>query len=221
MGVPATAFVLAGGDSRRMGVDKALLPWGESTLLDHALDRLRRVVDDVRILCGPAPRYTGHGAPVVVDAVREAGALGALLTALERSPREWILLLAVDLPAVPSGLLTHLVERAATADAAGRDAVVPVTERGPEPLCAAYRQTSLPAIRRALAASDRRLTAFWPDVRIVTLGESELACFGPTGTLFANANTPEEYERTLRERRPLDAEWPAHRVGEAWRTTAR
>jgi molybdopterin-guanine dinucleotide biosynthesis protein A len=55
--VPAEAagLVVAGGQSRRMGRDKAVLPWAGSTLLDVALERLRACCAPVGILCGPEP----------------------------------------------------------------------------------------------------------------------------------------------------------------------
>jgi molybdopterin-guanine dinucleotide biosynthesis protein A len=59
--VSVVGFVVAGGGSRRMGRDKALVPWAEGDLLGHALARLRAVTGDVRILCGPEPRYRDGG----------------------------------------------------------------------------------------------------------------------------------------------------------------
>ncbi|HEY6549003.1 MAG TPA: NTP transferase domain-containing protein, partial [Vicinamibacteria bacterium] len=50
-------YVLAGGQSQRMGKDKALLPWGEKTLLSHALARVREATSrGAAVLCGPEPR---------------------------------------------------------------------------------------------------------------------------------------------------------------------
>jgi len=186
----ATAFILAGGASRRMAADKALLPWGGATLLDHALARLRLVTDDVRVLCGPAPRYAECGAPLVLDPAPDAGALGALLAALQATACEWLLLLAVDLPHVPPELVTFLLERALRS---GHDALVPVTSRGPEPLCAAYRRTCLAPVRECVAHGELRMTAFWPRARVATLDEADLARFGSPERLFLNVNSPEDY----------------------------
>ena len=54
-------FAVAGGRSQRMGRDKALLPWADTDLLGHALARLGRMADEVRILPGPERRYTDRG----------------------------------------------------------------------------------------------------------------------------------------------------------------
>jgi molybdopterin-guanine dinucleotide biosynthesis protein A len=181
-------FVVAGGQSRRMGRDKALLPWGERTLLDHTIERLREVTDDVRVLCGPEARYETHGVPVVPDEVKDQGALGGVLSGLMALDRPLGLFLAVDLPAVPVALLQSLV-----AAAPGFDAVVPVWTHGPEPLCAVYSGTCLEPIRRRLAAGHAKMTSFWPDVRVREWGPADIGRFGPPADLFANLNGPLDY----------------------------
>ncbi|MGE0455015.1 MAG: molybdenum cofactor guanylyltransferase [Vicinamibacteria bacterium] len=189
-GPSLTAFVVAGGRSRRMGRDKALLAWGERDLLAHALARLVELTPDVRILCGAEDRYQERGRPLVRDPEPDGGALVGIAAGLAATGVEVALFLAVDLPLVPVDLLRALV--AAVADA---DAAVPVTERGPEPLCAAYRRTCLDPIRRRLAAGDRKMTAFWPDVRVRTVGTAEVRAFGDPDRLFLNVNDQDDYQR--------------------------
>jgi molybdopterin-guanine dinucleotide biosynthesis protein A len=184
---PPTGFVVAGGLSRRMGRDKALLPWGGATLLDHALDRLRRICGRVFILAGPDRRYEDHGAPVLLDSARGAGPLAGLVAGLAQLGDEPGLFLAVDLPEVPVALLAHLVARAAAADA-----VVPLSTGGPEPLCAAYGKACLAPARRRLAAGEFKMTSFWPDVRVAQVSPDEWGRFGPPETLFRNLNTPND-----------------------------
>lgn len=182
------AFVVAGGHSRRMGRDKALLPWGPTTLLDHAVERLRRVASDVRILSGPELRYADRGIREHVDVVPDAGALGGVYTGLCEVGDGPGLFLAVDLPLVPAPLLARLVELAE-----GADAVVPVSPGGPEPLCAVYDAACREPIRRRLATGERKMTAFWPDIRVREVGVDELAAFGNPERLFRNLNRPEDY----------------------------
>jgi molybdopterin-guanine dinucleotide biosynthesis protein A len=168
-----------------MGRDKALLPWGGTDLLGHAVARLRAVTGDVGILCGPEERYRDRGLPVHVDLVRDAGPLAGLVTGLAAASGRPGLFLAVDLPQVPVGLLRRLVEWTA-----GCDAVVPVSPRGPEPLCAVYGPGCLEPVRRRLTAGELRVTSFWPDVRVREVGPDELADFGDPEDLFRNLNTP-------------------------------
>jgi len=178
-----------------MGRDKALLPWGETDLLDHALARLRAVASDVRILCGPGKRYLDRGLPVEPDLALDAGPLAGILTGLLAAAGRPGLFLAVDLPHVPVGLLRWLVERVESCDA-----VVPVLPRGPEPLCAAYGPGCLEPIRRRMAAGDFKMTGFWPDVRVLRLGVTELAAFGDPADLFLNLNAPTDLRNSRRRR---------------------
>jgi molybdopterin-guanine dinucleotide biosynthesis protein A len=179
-----------------MGRDKALLPWGQGTLLDHAVARLREVCAEVRILCGPTPRYAERGLPLVVDDFVDAGALGGVLSGLRRLDGGAAgLFLAVDLPLVPIALLRHLLE-----SSLGVDAVVPSSPRGPEPLCAVYRQSCRAAVERRIAAGEPKMTSFWPDVRVRALPVVELAAFGDPTAIFQNANSPDDYAALAGER---------------------
>jgi molybdopterin-guanine dinucleotide biosynthesis protein A len=179
-----------------MGRDKALLSWGDTDLLDHALARLRMVTDDVRILSGPERRYFDRGVPVVVDPAPDLGPLGGLAAALEAASGAEILLVGVDLPLIPPALLTRLVELSP-----GFDAVVPVSARGREPLCAVYGAGCREPVRRRVAGGDLKMTSFWPDVRVWEVGPSELGAVGDPEKVFLNVNAPEDHERAQAVRR--------------------
>ena len=171
-----------------MGPDKALLAWGGTDLLGHALDRLRAVCRDVRILSGSETRYADRGVPVVMDTVEGAGSLAGVLAGLEAAGGTG-LFLGIDLPFVPVPLLDHLARLAGPVDA-----VVPVSPGGPEPLAAVYGPACRAPIRRCLAEGRFKMTAFWPDVRVREVGPAELLAFGDPARLFRNLNTPEDYE---------------------------
>jgi molybdopterin-guanine dinucleotide biosynthesis protein A len=175
-----------------MGRDKSLLPWQGTTLLDHAIARLRVVTTDVRILCGPEARYADRGLPLVTDLPADAGggALAGVHAGLHAQGDRRGLFLAVDLPNVTPDLLAALVDAAEQADA-----VVPVTLRGPEPLCAVYGSGCREPVGRRLASGDAKMTAFWPEVRVRELKASDLGRFGDADFLFANLNTPGDYAR--------------------------
>jgi molybdopterin-guanine dinucleotide biosynthesis protein A len=186
----AVGFVVAGGRSLRMGRDKALLPWAASTLLDDAIVRLRLVCPDVRILCGPVPRYGDRGVPLVTDRIDGAGPLAGLEAALVAAAGRPVLVLGVDLPFVTTATLAFLLGRLD-----GADAAVPAPEQMPQPLCAAYSPSCLPAVQARLAAGERRMTSFWSDVSVRRLASSDFAPFGDPRDLFRNLNTPEDLHR--------------------------
>lgn len=173
-------------------MDKALLPWGEATLLDHAVARLREVTDDVRILCGPGRRYENHGAPIIPDSVDDAGPIAGLLAALESAAADETpvcLWLGVDLPAVPVDFLRRL--EATLREDPTVDAAMARTARGDEPLCAAFRvATCRPLAQHAITGTRLKLTDALSGARIAWMEAPQ--------AWFANVNTPQEYER-LRE----------------------
>jgi len=174
-----------------MGRDKALLPWGDGTLLDHAIARLEEVACEVMLLTGSEARYS-ELRPAVTDAAPGAGPLSALAAALAATERPLAVFLGVDLPRVPSALLAELVVLCR-----GWDAAVPLGPSGPEPLCAVYSESCLAAIRRRLGSGERKMTSFWPDVRVRRVGLDLLP--GGGADPFLNVNTRPDYERALRE----------------------
>jgi len=193
----AVGYALAGGESRRMGRDKALLPWGPKTLLGHALARLREATGrGAAVLCGAEPRYKDQGSPVFPDVVPNAGALGGVLTGLERLPADadFGLFLAVDLPLVPAALLRRLLQRAEEQAAEGVAAVVAFSPAGPEPLCAVYGRGCLEPIRQNVEAGRLKITDFWTAVCVHALYPGAVAEFGDPAALFRNVNAVQDYE---------------------------
>ena len=182
-------FVVAGGRSARMGQDKAMLLFSGQTLLDHAITKLRAVTDHVFVLCGPTRRYEECGVPVIEDAICGAGPAGGLYSALASAQARGhlhALWLAVDLPLVPVSVLTSLVDPLGDADVA-----MARTDTGLEPLCAAFRTTPcLTAVRHAILRGRLKLT---DALAGLNLHEAEA-----DATLFANINSPAEYNRLAR-----------------------
>jgi len=181
-------FVAAGGPSSRMGRDKALLPWGSSTLLGHAIERVAAACGDATVLCGPQARFEDQ-ARVVIDRYPGRGPLAALHAALDATESEHVLLLAVDMPRVPVALLEHL---AASADSG--DVVVPRSGNRVEPLCATYSARCLEHVHRSIEAGQNKMTSFWESLVVCEIGELELRRFGDPAALFVNVNAPRDYE---------------------------
>ncbi|MGC2639399.1 MAG: molybdenum cofactor guanylyltransferase [Acidobacteriaceae bacterium] len=146
------AFVLAGGESSRMGRDKALLDLAGRPLIAHALDKLRALGCTPRI-CGSRPDLAAF-APVIPDRIPRCGPLGGLEAALSLSDSDLNLFLPVDLPLLPLEFLRWLQTRAA---ASGAAATLPRYAGRPQPLCAIYSRRLLPGLRAALAAGNYKI----------------------------------------------------------------
>ena len=108
-----TGAILAGGNSTRMGKDKALLSVGKTTLLAHAAGRLLPLCKDCIILSNH-PTHTVPGIPRYADQVEPCGPLGGILTAFAVSNAAYLLVLAVDLPLASTALLKYLIDQVET-----------------------------------------------------------------------------------------------------------
>lgn len=194
MPIPATAAILAGGGSRRMGRDKASLPWGDVPLGIFVARRLSAWFEEVIVSSDRPGPFEGSAFRRVPDVHGGAGTLGGLHGALSAARTEWLFLTACDMPFVREGLVRFLWGLKA-----GADAIVPVTADGPEPACAYYSARCLEPASRSLEAGRFRVISFFEEVRVRFVAEAEWAAHDPRGESFVNLNTPGEYE-TLRPR---------------------
>jgi molybdenum cofactor guanylyltransferase len=183
-------FILGGGESSRMGVDKGLLEIDGEAVIVRTARVVQAVAGSARVV-GGVETYRALELQAIADDWPRCGPLGAIATALRASEAEWNLVVACDLPYLTRAWLAFLVERAG---ASAADAVVPMNERGAEPLCAMYHARGEAAIRGALEAGTRKVTEGLARVRVEYLEPVEWKCFDSEGLLFKNMNTPADYE---------------------------
>jgi molybdopterin-guanine dinucleotide biosynthesis protein A len=183
-------FILAGGESSRMGRDKALLELNGQVLIVRAASVVESVAGTCAII-GDTVRLEGLSLRVIADDFPGAGPLGGIATALRNSGAEWNLVIACDLPYLTREWLEYLVARAGRSDA---DIVLPMDERGAEPLCAMYRVRCLPAIRAALDAGTRKVTDGLAGIPADFVEPTEWKKFDSDRLLFKNMNSPVDYE---------------------------
>lgn len=189
-------YVLAGGKSRRMGEDKALLPFGGRPLGVWVAERVRQVCGKV-VVVGDPTKYAGWGFPVARDIFADSGPLGGIHAALCHSEADLNLVVGCDMPYVSPEFLEHLLQIAAETQA---DAVVPISaEYGYEPLCAVYKPSCLDRVEQALHAGHRRISEVFSALELRTVPPAEWQPYNPPGRLFQNLNTREDYEQALRE----------------------
>ena len=170
-----------------MGTDKSLLRFGNSTLIESAIDRMRKVTSDVSIV---SPRDDlAKYAPVIHDVYPDRGPLGGIHAALASSAHELNLMLAVDMPSVSAELLKRLL---AVAEESQAVVTVPQTSDGWQPLCAVYRKAFAVIAERALKAEDYKIDRLFSQVAIRRVTEAELEEWGYSSQVFMNLNTPDD-----------------------------
>jgi len=202
MGELATGIILAGGQSRRMGADKAFLVLDGQRLIERVMGVLQQVCGEIIIVSSDTRPYAMLGARVVSDSIRSFGAIAGLHAALQAMDTDLGVAVAVDMPFLSCPLLRAMVDAAA-----GWDAVIPALASGTvradaarsrakdlgiQPLHAVYRRTCVAAIRAAIERDDRRLNAFLPAVRVRYFAADEIRPYDPDLRSLVNVNTPEE-----------------------------
>ena len=185
-----TLAIQAGGESRRMGSDKALLPFLERPLILRPLQRLVTLADEVIITANQPEKYRFLGLTPFPDLFPGMGALGGLFTALSVSRYPYVAMVACDMPFAS---LELFAAELALLRESGADAVVPQSEAGMEPFHAVYQRTAcLPHIRYALQAGMRRVDSWFSEVNICYMGSDEILTHDPERLAFLNINTIEE-----------------------------
>ena len=194
---PLSAAALAGGQSRRMGTDKALLPLaaGGEPMLRVVLKRLSAVADDVLVVANNREKYEEFGAPVVPDLRPDIGALGGIQAAIASSAHDHCLVVACDMPFLSLPLLQRMAD-----EPRDYDVLVPLVpgesrQRSDglvfQTLHAIYGKQCLPFIEQRIIEGRKQVVAFFEDVRVRTLDIAEIRRWDPDLRSFFNANTPE------------------------------
>jgi len=191
-----TLSIQAGGESRRMGRDKALMPFLGRPLILQVMERLAAFADEVIITTNQPADYTFLGLPLFADLQPGRGALGGLYTAINAAKHPLVAVVACDMPFASRALFEY--ERDLLVES-GADVVISSTAEGLEPLHAVYRRaTCLPAIQDALAAGEWKLIAWFPNLKVRTLTPEETARHDPQGLAFLNLNTSEDFRQAER-----------------------
>lgn len=185
-----TLVILAGGASRRMGRDKALLPAGDGGMAERLLRRLGPVVDEVIIAGGSA---APDGARHVADRHAGRGPLAGMQAAFDVAAHPCVWVVACDLPDVESAMLGLLQSHSE-----GVDAVVPIVAGEVQGLCALYRRDVGAQIGRLLESNESSVKALLHAITTRYLDEAALRRVDPELRSFRNINTPADYEAWLR-----------------------
>jgi molybdenum cofactor guanylyltransferase len=185
-----TVAVQAGGESSRMGQDKALVPFLGQPLIQRVCTRLKPIADEMFVTTNRPADYSFLSLPLFSDTSFGHGPLSGLYTSLLSASQPFIGLVACDMPFVSPDLLAYQAKVLET-DAA--DITIPLSKDGYEPLHAVYRrETCLPVVEWALKNAQWKLIGWFSKVNVRALSFEECRQVDPTGLAFTNINTPQE-----------------------------
>lgn len=181
----ATAVILAGGESQRMGLDKSMLPVDGRPLIGHIADQLAFFPERL-IGSSDAARYAFLQIPVVPDRQPGRGPLMGILACVDRAGHELSFVTGCDIPTLDAHFVLSLLARAQ-----GADIVMPRLPDGRlEPLLAVYRKTVVPVAEAVLARGGRRIVELLDHLRVHYVS-------GEAPAWYRNLNTVEDYQEWL------------------------
>jgi molybdopterin-guanine dinucleotide biosynthesis protein A len=185
--VPLGGIILAGGRSRRMGSDKAVLDFCGTRMIDRVTQTLGAVADPVVVVARASGDVGELPATVVEDERPYEGPLCALVAGLRTTGTERNIVVACDMPFLNSTLLKRLGDLLDV----DIDAVVPIASGFPQPLHAAYGDCAIEPLLTAIASGERSLKGALERLRVRWVPEIEWKPLDADGRSFLNVNTPE------------------------------
>ncbi|MFL5690628.1 MAG: molybdenum cofactor guanylyltransferase [Ktedonobacteraceae bacterium] len=194
-----TGIILAGGVSRRMGTEKALLPLPgnkQLTFVEYLASLLAEQCCEVLLVArdeAQAARYGKvAGVRILVDKIPDRGPLMGLysgLSAMDAAVSSHALVMAVDMPLVQPALVAFLLAQPRS------DALmVPVVNGVPQVLCAIYPHSVLPLVEQRLQEGRRDPRSLLEVAPVSYIEEAQLREVDPQLRSFVNVNTPEELD---------------------------
>lgn len=178
----ASAIILAGGQSRRMGQDKSLMPLDGQPMIQRLADRLRPLFGELLIGANDPEKYRFLGADVVPDRDPGQGPLMGIASCMARARHELGFVISCDIPDIDADLITEMLKAAE-----GHDIVIPEWPDGRvEPLFAVYRKTVVPPALELLAGGKRRIADLFDRVKTRRVPMRDTSW-------YRNVNTIEDY----------------------------
>jgi molybdopterin-guanine dinucleotide biosynthesis protein A len=187
-----TGIILAGGESRRMGTDKAFLKIDGRPLIEHILAVFSTLFARTIVVTNTPDRYRNYGVEVTSDALDIRGPLTGIYSGLLRSGDEYNFVAACDMPFLNPRFIAYMGELTA-----GYDAVVPMFDGFLEPLHAIYHRGLLPIMETQVRRQDRRIRGMFDHIQVRYVTEEEIVQFDPLKRSFRNLNTPKEYKEAV------------------------
>jgi molybdenum cofactor guanylyltransferase len=190
---PPAGIILAGGRSRRMGTNKALLPLPgqpSETFLSHLISTLAPFCAEVLVVSRDAAQFTDVVLPaarMVFDEQPGGGPLMGLSSGLQAMQSTTALVVAVDMPFVQPALLAFLLEHHEE-----NTLLVPVVAGVPQILLALYPRSALPLIEPLVQQGKRAPRELLAVAPVRYIEEAQLREVDPQLRSFVGINTPED-----------------------------
>ncbi len=195
MSLIRTGIILAGGQSSRMGQNKALMKIDGVPVIERIAIELEKITDELLIVTNTFHTYQYLNIPMVGDEQKGKGPLAGIQAGLKATRSEKNLIVACDMPFISSSLGDFLLEELEDYQAA-----IPKLEGHVHPLFGAYRKDALHAVSQSLAKNELRMMSLLQNLHVRYISEDILSRKGipVKDTAVFNMNDPIEYEKALK-----------------------
>jgi molybdopterin-guanine dinucleotide biosynthesis protein A len=188
-----SVVVQAGGQSRRMGSNKALMVFQGQPLIERVVQRVAPISAETLLTANSAELFAFLNKRIEQDILPGLGALGGLYTALQGVQTPYAAVVACDMPFIRTDVLLRqfqlLVE-------SGSDCVIPETEHGLEPMHGVYRvSTCASLVKAALKRGEMQMRSWYKDAHMLIIPLADLRQIDPKLESFINVNTLEEFHQ--------------------------
>jgi molybdopterin-guanine dinucleotide biosynthesis protein A len=188
-----TVSIQAGGRSKRMGENKALLNFQGIPLIQRIVNRIELISDEITIIAQEPELYQFLNLPIFPDKIPGIGVLGGIYTAFCTTTADFIIPVGCDMPFISPRLLMAEVE---LLNKNKFDIVIPESEDGLESLYAVYRrETCLQPLENAIRSGEKRVISWFDKVKVKTLTMPEVEEIDPFPFKYINLNTREDFEK--------------------------
>jgi len=185
------AFILAGGENKRISVVKGFLEIENRKIIEKNLDLLNRFFKRVLISANAPELYFYLGSPMVGDVLDSRGPMTGILSALVSSEASAIFVTACDMPYINAILIQYIVERWDNRF----DAAIPLHEQKPQPLFGIYSKRIADKMEWSIKTGRRSIRDFLKEITVYYISEDEVKSIDHKGRSFVNINTAEDYKR--------------------------
>lgn len=194
-----SCVVLAGGQSKRMGKDKAFLKIGDKTFLRKILESLSKKCDEIIIVGNKDKELYLKEAQTVNKPVKFTsdiypyqGPLNGIISALHLINHEKTFISTCDTPLIKPEVVEFLQR-----EIDGFDAVIPVVRNKFQPLNALYRTESLQKAKQLFHKGERSLFSFIKSLNVKFIDQNKIEKVDPQLYSYWSINTPEDYQKLL------------------------
>lgn len=194
-----TGIILAGGQSRRMLKDKALLSFEDKPMLEIIIEKLKRISSEIIVVTNSSllSRLVSltkkYKLKMIDDLIPHQGPLGGIYTGLLVSSNLYNFVVACDMPLLNTELINYMKK-----GIRGLAAVIPCIDGYPQPLFALYSKRCIGPIRKRLLSRGLKVSSFFADVKVRYITDDEITRFDPQYLSFFNINNLDDYSCALR-----------------------